>query len=98
MSLPVSWKNVVWSPKHSTRYKVIKLVSITIGNLFAIFEIYVGFLLGIEAYWLAFPLIGVSIMIAMVNDYAWTWVLEQIGIDKVKLGIKNGKKATKRNK
>lgn len=88
-------KQIVWNSQQKRSYKILKFASIIIGNLFAIFDIYIGFLLGIEKYWLAIPLIGASIIFAIVNDFAWSYVLEQMGKEKVIFGRKIAKKNKK---
>lgn len=88
-------KQIVWNSQQKRNYKILKFASITLGNLFAIFDIYIGFLLGVEKYLLAIFLIGVSIIFAIINDFAWCYVLEQMGKEKVGFGKKIAKKNKK---
>ena len=68
------------------RYRLIKYGSILLGAFTIPLDVWIGFLLGGERWSLAFPLIGVTILIAIVDSIAWAWVLEQMAKDKVEYG------------
>lgn len=91
-------REMFWSKKQNKNYKIVKYVSILVGALTMPLDVYIGFLLGEEKYWLAFPLIGLMMAIAIIDSCMWSWVLEEMGKEKVKLGLKNGKKASKKSK
>lgn len=80
-----------WSKNQSKEYKIVKYLSITIGASTIPLDVYIGFLLGEEKYLIAFPLIALTVIIAIVDSCMWAWVLEQMAKDKVEHGKKNSK-------
>jgi hypothetical protein len=85
-------KRYFWNPEQTVAYNVTKLASIIIGDLFYILDVYIGYLLGTENFCLAFILIPVAICIGITNNLAWSWVLEEIGLYKIKQGRKLARK------
>ena len=81
-------REIFWAPKQKKNYKIIKYISIIVGALTIPLDVYIGFLLGTEKYSLAFPLIGVTIIVSVTDSLVWAWVLEQMAKDKVKFGRK----------
>ena len=91
MNLP----EMIWSKKQSKKYKIVKYISILVGALTMPLDVYIGFLLGGEKYLIAFILIAVTMLIATIDACLWAWVLEEMGKEKIRLGIKNGKLTSK---
>ena len=91
-------QEMLWNRKQSTKYKIMKYVSILVGTLTMPLDVYIGFMLAEEKFLIAFPLIAVIMVIAIIDSCMWSWVLEEMGKEKIKLGIKNGKKISKKNK
>lgn len=91
-------KDLFWNPKRNRNYNIVKSVSILYGTLTIPLDVYIGYLLGTENFVIAFPLIALTTIIAVLDAYAWSWVLEEMGKEKIVLGLKNGKKSAKKNK
>ena len=71
------------------KYKILKNFTILCGTLTIPVDVYIGFLLGLEKYTLAFTILAIQVTLAVIDGYCWVWVLEQMGKDKVKFGVKN---------
>lgn len=79
-------REIIW-PKGQTRgYRIVRIASIVLGDLAYILDLYIAYLLGEGRVGIAFLFVALAITFGLTNNFAWTWVLEQMGKDKVKYG------------
>ena len=77
------------------KYKLLKNLTILYGALTIPVDVWAGSLLANEVYQLAILIIVIQVVLTFLDGMAWVWVLEQMAKDKVKVGIKYGKRIKK---
>ena len=88
LSLQPRWKAT------KRNYNIAKEVTLLWGQLNYILDLYIAYLFGAEQFALAIILLMVSLVLGYIDNHVYLWVLEQMGKDKIKYGVKkngNGK-------
>jgi hypothetical protein len=85
-------KEIVWPLGYSTTYNSMRLGTLVVGALSFILDLVIANLFGQGQGALASLLTVVSVIITLICGFTWTWILEQMSMEKVNYGKRISKK------
>jgi hypothetical protein len=87
-----SLQAILWNPRQKKSYKIIKYVSIVFGHITLPLDFYVAIMWDDGRLLMAYILLFTLIVLGIIDNIAWVWIMEEMAKDKVNYGRRGRRK------